>query len=450
MKFEPIIGLEVHIELSTASKMFCGCPAEHFGKAPNTQVCPVCLGLPGALPYANKKAVEGCIKFGLALDCEVSEFSKFDRKHYFYPDLPKAYQISQYDFPFCRNGKFEIRSTRSKIRIKRIHMEEDTGKLVHTVLDGKRVSLVDFNRSGVPLVELVTEPDFRDAETVVAFLREIQLIVRYLGISDADMEKGSMRLEANISLRENTWDQARGNSLPNYKVELKNINSFRFLAKAINAEIKRQSEVLERGGDVRQETRGYDERHDRTFSQRGKEEAQDYRYFPEPDIPPVTISKSQLLIYKEELPELPEAKREKFRGLGLPENYVEVLISDRRRAEYFETAALLAGKKNISAKEVAGVMVNQNLDTKFPEPAGLVKKLVELQNVDYATTEEVEAAVKKVILEQEKAVKDYKSGKTQVMGFLVGKVQKELGGRGEIRKVQEVLEALLHSPNEWH
>ncbi len=437
MKYEPVIGLEVHIELSTDSKMFCGCPAYHFGKDPNSQVCPVCLGLPGALPFANKTAIEGCIRFGLSFGCEISELSKFDRKHYFYPDLPKSYQISQYDLPFCRNGKYK------NIGITRIHMEEDTGKLIHTILDGKQVSLVDFNRSGVPLVELVTEPDFRNPEEVSEFLKEIQLIVRYLRISTADMEKGSMRLEANISLQQTT-NNIQHTSLPDYKVELKNINSFKFLTKAINAEIRRQGELLEKGEKIKQETRGYDENKDRTFSQRSKEEAQDYRYFPEPDIPPIRISNEEIKRLRDKIPELPSDKRIRLRKLDLPDNYIEALVPDLARAKYFDNACELAGHYNVSAKTLAGVMVNQNLDEKYLEPAGLVQKLVELQNVDYASQTDVGEAIKKVILENDKAVKDYRAGKEQVLGFLIGLVQKELKGKGKIELVKETLVSYMH------
>ncbi len=279
MKYEPVIGLEVHVELNTKSKMFCRCSADYFGKEPNTHTCPVCLGLPGALPFINKAAIEDCMKIGLALNCTVSERSLFERKNYFYPDLAKGYQISQLVKPLCVQGEIEVEDSQgntSKIRINRAHQEEDTGKLTHT--GGE--TLIDFNRSGVPLVEIVTEPDFTDSSQIRDYAKKLQQIFRYLGVSNADMERGDMRLEADVSVR-----PVGQKELPKYRVELKNINSFRFMVAAVEYEIKRQIEALEKGERLHQETRGWDEDKKQTYLQRSKEEANDYRYFPEPDLP---------------------------------------------------------------------------------------------------------------------------------------------------------------------
>ncbi len=434
-KYIPVIGLEVHIELSTKSKMFCRCPAEHFSQSPNTQTCPVCLGLPGALPFANRQAILSVIKLGLAFKCEVNSFSKFDRKHYFYPDLPKGYQISQYDLPLCTSGKFEVRNPKHEIRIRRIHLEEDTAKLIHEEVNDQNVSLIDFNRSGVPLAELVTEPDFDQIEEVVVFLKEVQLISRYLGISNADMEKGSMRLEANISLREEN-----SKDLPNYKVELKNINSFRFLDRALKAEIERQEEILSSGEKVIQETRGYNEKTGKTFSQRTKEEAQDYRYFPEPDIPPLRFTQEEIANIKKEIPELPAEKEKRFiKNYNLRPDYAVLVVGTLGTANYFEEAVKLGQQNNIGSATIADMIINKKLDKEYPEPEGLIKKIIEITNVEYATTKEVETAIKEVLKEQEKAVKEFQEGKGAVVGFLIGMVQKRLKGKGDPKRIQASL-----------
>lgn len=437
-KYLPIIGLEIHIELSTESKMFCACPADHFGKAPNTQVCPVCLGLPGALPFANRDAIVNTIKFGLSFGSQINHFSKFDRKHYFYPDLPKSYQISQYDLPLCLGGTFEDK------RITRVHLEEDTAKLVHETVDGEKSTLVDFNRSSVPLMEMVTEPDFHDTFSVIRFLKEVQLVAKYLGISNADMEKGSMRLEANISLQKVTSDKLSVTSLPNYKVELKNINSFKFLEKAINAEIKRQEEILNEGGTIEQQTRGYDEIKQTTYLQRSKEEAKDYRYFPEPDLPPLRFTDEEINVIKDSLPELPAQKKERLeKEYSLPKDYTEILISDPKRSDYFESSVKLGKNTGLSPKTIADLMINKKLDSNFPEPGGFVKKILELTKVDYASDDETSIAVAEVVAEQAKAVSDYQNGKGAVVGFLIGMVQKKLKGKGNPKTVSsKILEQL--------
>lgn len=427
-KYTTIIGLEVHIEPSTVSKMFCGCPQDHFGKEPNTQVCPICLGLPGALPVANKEGILRIIKLGLALGSEISLNSKFYRKHYFYPDLPKAYQTSQLDSPLCVGGSLNGK------RINHIHLEEDAGKLIHETIDGSKCSLIDFNRGGCALIEIVTEPDFHSTEEVVSFLKEIQLIAKYLGVSNADMEKGSMRLEANISL-------SPDGKLPNYKVELKNINSFKFLEKAMNAEIERQTKALDNGEKLIQETRGYDEVKKTTYPQRVKADSHDYRYFPEADLPPMILTSEEVNDIKRSLPELPFKKRERLvQEYSISGDFANILASDLVRVNYFEECARL---KPEFAKTIANLMVNKHLDKDYPEAAGLVKKVLELQQMDFSSASDVEAATTKVIGDNPDIVDSYKNGKGQVIGFLIGQTQKELKGKGDPKLIsQKLLEKL--------
>lgn len=425
----PVIGLEIHVELQTKSKMFCQCSADYFGKEPNSQVCPVCLGLPGALPVPNKKAIEYCQLIGLALGCKLNKTSKFDRKHYFYPDLPKGYQISQYDEPFCKKGEVTIYNPKSldevKHEITRVHMEEDTGKLIHKAEE----SLVDFNRSGVPLVEIVTEPDFDNAEDVKAFLKELQLIIRDLDVSNADMEKGSMRLEPNISLRLRTEKQ-----LPAYKVEVKNINSFNFVKKAIECEIERQTEILKNGDVPEQETRGFNENKGITFSQRSKEYAHDYRYFPEPDIPPLEFDQTYFKKLENSLPELPRKRWQRFIKLGLSQSDAFLLAFDPTLTEKFEQLLSLGDAQNI-----AKIIINKktlSLDQ--------VKELIKKSQMPIKTDEKrLDAAIKLIMVQDVKAVEDYKRGKENALMFLVGQVMKEIKGQVDVNAVkQKLLEKL--------
>jgi len=430
-KYTTIIGLEIHIEPNTKSKMFCSCPQNHFGAKPNSQTCPICLGLPGALPIANKEAINKTIKLGLALGSDISKISKFYRKHYFYPDLPKSFQTSQKEDPFCVGGEL------LGFKINHIHLEEDAGKLMHETVNGEKVSLVDFNRSGCALIEMVTEPVFHSVADVLSFSKELQLIAKYLDISGADMEKGTMRLEANISLKLTTHNPQHVDDLPNYKVELKNINSFRFLEKALNAEIERQALALDGDEVLVQETRGYDENTKKTFSQRVKADSHDYRYFPEADLPPIEIGELSIANIQSSIPELPQQKRERFeKDYKLSKDYVNILISDLDRANYFETCIKLAPE---ATKQIADLMINKNLDKDFPEPAGLVKKLKEITNVEYASGEELQIAINEVVSENADIVESYKNGKGQVIGFLIGQVQKILKGKGNPKLISAKL-----------
>lgn len=441
MKYYPVIGLEVHVELKTASKMFCACSADYFGKEPNTHTCPVCLGLPGTLPVPNKTAIAWCIKIALALNCETAEFSKFDRKNYFYPDLPKGYQISQYDLPFGNNGSIQL-STGKTIRIRRVHMEEDTGKLIH---EGSN-SLIDFNRSGVPLVEIVTEPDFSSATEVKEYLQKLQQIVRDLDVSNADMEKGDMRLEPNISLTEisNVKYPISNDKLPKYKVEVKNINSFSFVEKAINYEIKRQSEILESGKTPAQETRGWNEDKGITFSQRIKEEANDYRYFPDPDLPPIRHTQEQISHLKSGLPELQGEKIKRFaEEYSIPEYDAEILSRDKTTAEFFEAAVEAGKEKNVSPKQIANYIINKKISHADRSPISLITLIVSSTATTQIDEAELEKIIDQVIKDNPKAVDDFKKGKESVIMFLVGQVMRSLGKKVDVQLVKDRLASSL-------
>ena len=438
MKYKAVIGLEVHVELKTNSKMFCSCSADYFGQKPNTHTCPVCLGLPGALPVPNKKAIAWCVQIGQALNCNIPLFSKFDRKNYFYPDLAKGYQISQYDKPFCLSGHISL-SNGKKIGITRVHMEEDTGKLIHETVDGKKVSLIDFNRSGVPLVEIVTEPDFETAEEVKEYLQKLQQIVRYLDVSNADMEKGNMRLEPNISLRRENEKE-----LPKYKVEVKNINSFGFVGKAIDYEIKRQTEILESGKTPAQETRGFVEKNSSTVTQRVKEEASDYRYFPEPDIPPIRWTDKQIGEFKNSLPELPGEKLNRFvKEYEITLYDSSIVTRDIELANYFEEAAKLGEKHGLNGKQIANFIINRKPDIENTLPAKLIENILIASKTEDVNDDELRKIIKDVILKNPKAVEEYKAGKISVIQFIIGQVMYILKKRIDTEMLKDLIEEEL-------
>lgn len=428
----PTIGLEVHIELRTESGMFCGCSTDHFGKAPNTNTCPVCLGLPGALPVPNKKALEWAMMLALALNSTVNKNSKFDRKHYNYPDLPKGYQISQYDMPLALGGFIE--TTEGVVRIRRVHIEEDTGKLQHITLDGRKVSLVDFNRSGVPLVEIVTEPDIHTGSQAKEFAQELQKIARALGISDCDMEKGSMRLEANIS-----W----GLDL-DYKVEVKNLNSFKFVDRAINFELNRQKKLLDKGETPRQETRGWSESKNETFSQRFKETEADYRYFPEPDIPPMEFSDDYIADIKAKIPELPQAREKRFIGdFKIKSEYSKILNSNLELSSFSEELFALGKKEDISADNLAGILINQKI---VPSSENLKKVIYMAKSkVGAKITDEklIQGILVKAIGEFPKAIADYKNGKDAALSVILGRVMQETRGQADPKLTLRLLKSII-------
>jgi aspartyl-tRNA(Asn)/glutamyl-tRNA(Gln) amidotransferase subunit B len=476
--------MEIHVELKTKSKMFCACKNDlDLEKKPNVNICPICTGQPGTLPFPNEEAVKFVQMAGLALNCTLRQESKFDRKNYFYPDIPKGYQISQYDQPLCEKGKVEI--DKKEIGITRIHLEEDTGKLVHP--KGADFSLVDFNRAGVPLMELVTEPDIENGKEARLFCQKLQQVFRYLEISDADMEKGHMRCEVNISLYKKGADKFSGT-----KVEVKNINSFKFVEKSIDYEIKRQTELLEKGEKIIQETRGYDSNRNITVSQRKKESAHDYRYFPEPDIPPLFFSNEYIENIKRQLPELPEERKKRFISeYGISGENAEVIISDKNLAQYFEevvseikeklncgefgvgeakclklasnyivselqkhllknnetikqvkitpenyaelVAIIAEGKVNSSAAQT----ILEEMYKTGGDPSQIIeeKGLFQVNNED-----EMISIIQKVIDKNEKSVEDYRSGKGNALQFLIGQVMKVTKGKANPEMARKILE----------
>ena len=470
MEFEPVIGLEVHVQLKTKSKLFCSCATE-FGSAPNSQVCPVCLGHPGVLPVLNKQALDYAILCGLALNCSISTFSKFDRKNYFYPDLPKNYQVSQFDKPICGPGKisFFIDGKETTIGITRAHLEEDAGKLIHSETGGE--SGVDFNRTGIPLLEIVSEPDIRTPEEAYMYLQTLKSIIEYLGVSDCNMEEGSLRCDANVSIR------PKGQEKFGTKAEIKNLNSFRNVQKALAYEIERQEDELFSGGTIVQETRLWDADKNMTFSMRSKEEAHDYRYFPEPDLVPIELDKSYIESLKSQLPELPYERMSRFIDeYDLTDYDAEVLTSSREIADYYEECTSLVNdykaisnwiqsellreinEKKISIREskatpqklvgmlnliskgvisgkIAKTVFQEIIDTgKDAEQIVKEKRLVQISNPD-----ELKGIIEKVIQDNPGIVEDYKNGKEKSFMFLVGQVMKATRGKANPQLVTQML-----------
>jgi aspartyl-tRNA(Asn)/glutamyl-tRNA(Gln) amidotransferase subunit B len=476
-KYEAVIGLEVHLQLRTKSKIFCSC-STHFGDPPNSNVCPVCLGLPGALPVLNREGVAMAMKAALALNCAINPRSRFARKNYFYPDLPKGYQISQYDEPLAENGwvDIEVAGVRKRIGVTRVHMEEDAGKSLHEgFADSDAKSYIDLNRSGVPLIEIVSEPDLRTPDEAFEYLTRLKTLLLYLDVSNCNMEEGSLRCDANVSVR------LEGATAFGVKTEVKNLNSFRFLQKALGYEIDRQIEIVEGGGTIHQETRLWDSREQRTYGMRSKEFAHDYRYFPEPDLLPLVITEEWKAQVRQLLPELPDARRQRFiREYALPEYDAGQLILSKPLADYFEEAARESGEPKLAANwvlsellyllneanreitgspvaaanlaellrliakgSVSGKMAKDILAEMFTtgKTAGALvseKGLAQITDAD-----QIAAAAREVIAANPKQVEQYRSGKTATLGWFVGQVMKATRGQANPRMVQELLKKEL-------
>ena len=470
MEYEAVIGLEVHLHLKTRTKAFCGCSTE-FGSQPNTQTCPVCLGFPGSLPVFNKTALDYGIKVALALNCKVQEYTKFDRKHYFYPDLPKNYQISQYDLPLSKNGfvEIEIEGHRKTIGITRVHMEEDAGKLIHRGDE----SMVDFNRAGVPLLEIVSEPDINSPLEAYEYLTRLKNIIEYLDVSDCDMEKGSLRCDANVSVMQ------RGSKEFGTKTEVKNMNSFKGVRDALAYEIERQIEVIQGGGQVIQETRLWDAERLQTVSMRTKEGAQDYRYFPEPDLAPFLITNEKIEEIRETIPELPQERKKRFiSDYGLSEYDANILISTKENADYSEGCINAYAGKNKKAlvnfligpllfeansrgcdlrglnipedgfvelvgfldrQEISNLTAKSVLTEMIATKAAASKIIQEKGLAQVSDTAVLEAQIDEAIKANPKSVQDYKVGKENALMFLVGQVMKATKGKANPKVVQDML-----------